>query len=109
MTATPTAMRFHLEDAGALGEQVAPHWREHLDRIAIEVGALRERLGGEEGLVRDDLGGVHRLSLAPWHGAPGSTRVVASFSYQQPGAPAGTRGRVYVHDVLARLVRGRTP
>jgi len=98
-------MLFHLEDAGAARDAAAPQWRAHLERIAVELGALRERLGGEEGLVRDDVGGTHRFSLAAWRDAPAATRLVASFSYEERGKP----GRVYLHDVLARIVPGSDP
>lgn len=96
-------MRFRLEDADALAAVVEPQWREHIERIAVALGTLRERLGGDEGYVVDDLGGAHPISLAHWREAPAETRLVASFSYQQPDVPKGMRATVYVHDVLARI------
>jgi hypothetical protein len=95
-----SAMRFQLEDVAAVRDAVAPQWREHVERIAVELGALRERLGSEEGRVRDDVGGTHAVSLAAWRDAPAGTRLVASFSYEHDGSPA----RVYLHDVLGRIV-----
>jgi hypothetical protein len=98
-------MRFHLEELGSARAAVEPQWRGHLDRIAVELDALRQALGGEEGLVRDDLGEAHRLSLAPWRDAPPGTRLVASCSYEHDVGPS----RVYLHDVLARIVRQPGP
>lgn len=98
-------MRFHLEDVDAARSAVEPRWREHLDRIAVDLDALRGQLGGEEGLVVDDLGETHRLSLAAWRGAPPGTRLVASFSYEHGGSPS----RVYLHDVVARIARREAP
>jgi hypothetical protein len=95
-------MRFHLEDMAAVRDSAPPRWREHLERIAVELGVLRERLGSDEGRVQDDVGGTHAVSLAAWRDAPADTRLVASFSYEPLDAPGCSR--VYVHDVLARIV-----
>jgi hypothetical protein len=41
-------------------------WRDELTRIAVPLSTLREKLGGEDGLVADEFGDSHPISVAMW-------------------------------------------
>jgi hypothetical protein len=77
-------------------------WRDELTRIAVPLSTLRERLVGEEGLVTDEFGDSHPISIAEWKGHDPATRPLIWFTYQQRNAPEGFRGSVYPPDVLER-------
>ncbi|HET9289233.1 MAG TPA: hypothetical protein VFO26_16895 [Gaiella sp.] len=77
-------------------------WRDELRGIALPVSTLRETLGGEEGLVTDEFGDSHPISIAEWADRDPETRLLVWFTYQQQNAPDGFRGSIYPPDVLER-------
>ena len=77
-------------------------WRGDMRRMSVSLLELRERFGGDEGVVVDGFAAPHRVSLAPWAAGDPATRLVVWFSYQQRDLPLGFRGSIYPPDVLAR-------
>ncbi len=58
-------------------------WRDELTRIAVPLSTLREKLGGDEGLVTDEFGDSHPISVATWADHDSATRLLIWFTYQQ--------------------------
>jgi hypothetical protein len=77
-------------------------WRDELTRIAVPLSTLREKLGGEEGVVTDEFGESHPISIVEWTGHDPATRLLIWFTYQQRNAPEGFRESVYPPDVPER-------
>jgi len=50
-------------DVGELDVHVpaGSKWRDELDRIAVPLSALREKLGGDDGNVTDEFGESHSI------------------------------------------------
>ncbi len=77
-------------------------WRDELTRVAVPLSTLREKLRGDEGLVTDEFGDSHPISVATWADHEAATRLLIWFTYQQRDAPDGFRGSIYPADVLER-------
>jgi hypothetical protein len=77
-------------------------WRPALDRLSVPLGALRDRFGGDEGIVVDGFSAPHHVSIARWASSDPDTRLVVWFSFQQYDAPPVLRGTIYPPDILDR-------
>lgn len=98
--AVPGSVEVEVEREGLLPPD--SKWADTVRRLGVSLQELRERFGGDEGIVVDGFDAPHRVSIARWATSDPGTRLVVGFSYQQRNAPVGLRGTVYPPDVLAR-------
>lgn len=69
-------------------------WRDELTRVAVPLSTLREKLRGDEGLVTDEFGDSHPISVATWADHEAATRLLIWFTYQQRDAPEASAERL---------------
>ncbi len=77
-----------------------PEFRKYLETSAVRLSTLREVLGGDEGMIIDEFGDPHELSLADWVDHSPDPLLTIYFTFQQSNAPDGFRGSTYPPDVL---------
>src|SRR5262245_8718458 len=87
-----------LDELAASSQELA----DALESLSVPLEALRERFGGDEGVVVDGFGDPHALSLAKWTTSDPETRLIVWFSHRQRDAPAELRGSIHPSDVLAK-------
>jgi hypothetical protein len=103
-TAIPESLEISVEElpAPSPGKERAGR---QLELISVTLSDLRSAFGGDDGLIVDQYGREHPVSLQLWHAADPSTRLVVSFQFRQ-NVPPHSDGRIYCPDPLDGARRG---